>query len=197
MSVTSIRTTPRLSSWERDGAKPRPGRGRGGRRSRRVRRRPGRPCRVPRCRAGGPTRLLTFALRELSCPVWCKIPRSPRDGPSNAQSPEASVSRASRFLERTPESAAEAAGSLKKSQVRQPSGSIHPFDPLHGEKQVGRPACATKPQVKHPSRQAQELPRTPRATSSETCPDSSAGENRRSGCLSPAPERSVPGRSVT
>ena len=96
-------------------------RARGGRRSRRVRRRPGRPRRVPRCRAGGPTRLLTFALRELSCPVWCKIPRSPRDGPGNAQSPEAGVSRASRFLERTPESAAEATGSLTKSQVRQPS----------------------------------------------------------------------------
>jgi hypothetical protein len=66
-----------------------------------------------------PTRLLTFELRELSCPVWGGIPRSSRDGPSNVQSPEASVSRASRFLDGTPESAAEATVCLKKSQVRQ------------------------------------------------------------------------------
>lgn len=121
MSVNSIRTTPRLSSWERGGAMHRPGRGRGGRRSRRVRRRPRRPCRVLGTVRVAPTRLLTFELRELSCPVWCEIPRSSRDDPSNAQSPEASVSRASRFLDGTPESAAEATVCLKKSQVRQPS----------------------------------------------------------------------------
>lgn len=86
-----------------------------------------------------------------------------------AQSPETSVIRASRSFQSSREGVADAYASPTKSQVRQPLQGVPPARPAARREQVERPQRAAKPQVRHPSRTAPKLPRTPHVASSERC----------------------------
>ena len=120
--------------------------------------------------------------------------RTPRS-PSEQRSPGAAPNRASsgrqksqKALRQHPSYHPHRALTRRSDRSRQ---VVCPFDPFRERKQVERATWCAKQQVRHPSQQAPESPRTPRARSSKRCHRGRGDRNRR-----PKPASRLSGRHV-